>query len=725
MVKQLIYRSNYTKLLRSSSLRLLFAEKVKGEEKDMNKKRGFTTLAIAMFLASFFLYMTIASPGPNPGEAGPYVDQLWYELITNPDAALTALLTHTVDQGGVPRPADLPTLKAAGFTITTTVRIGYTMFFENNFIDPLDDINFRKGINRLIDKDYIVENIYAPLMGECEYYLPPPSSFVNPDAPAPTFNPGSSPTETGTGTAASYLNEGGYTMGTTVNPNYDGTYPWSAPYLRINPDTEADLAPIEYTTRTSLESPLAYEMSLFMTEYLEKAGLQIDLVPKTWSEFIFILTNDDYYDYELLTGVGIVWGTKSPDILYDFLQSEQVPLWNVWNYADEEMDYWASILKGTLSLTEFEAAAKKMQELAVRDEPYLPLLLWNQFTASTGPYGDEPGMDALVNHRGIGTINNFWSPLFSRREAPRKPIIKRIMGAEMTTHNPLMANTVPDWRIMTPCIGGTFATIPYVTGEDYYWFGHREPPVQAEWVGPDGTEGTADDGMVTTFKIRDDIYWDDGTKVTTADWEFTMEMLSRQDNVRYRSYWQYYYNTTIIDAYTWKEFATERFIYRFENLDIGFLTPKHIWEPFIAGEDGILWTADDRHHSEWYGWEEDGPSPGGSKLLGIGPFIYPKDNWQPTSSYISANRDWWGGKICLGDVDLSRLTELPDLSLVLDAQGCMPGMPVWEKSDAQSKVEMLGPAADIVAPAQIVSGAEISTVIGHFGHEWGPGYTPE
>ncbi len=688
----------------------------------MNTKRGFTRAAFGSVLAILLLSLAVAAPGP--GQGGPYIDQLWYELIKTPDAQLTALLTHTVDQGGVPRPEDLPTLIDAGFTITTTVRIGYTMWFENNLVFPTSDMDFRKALHRLIDKDYIVGNIYAPLMGKCEYYLPPPSQFVNPDAAAPGFNPGSDPTETGTGTATAYLNEAGFTMHPTIaNPYYDPAFPWSAPRMRIDPRSGSVLDTILHTSRTTTESPLAYEMAVFMNSYFRKAGLPFDLLPKTWSEFINILTNEDLTDYTTLTGVGIVWGSTSPDILYDFLQSEQVPLWNVWNYVNAEMDEWAGILKGTLDIDEFKNAAYKMQELANRDEPYLPLLLWNQFAASTGPYGAEPGMDALVNHKGLGAINNFWSLLYSRREAPIQPLLRRYMGAEMTTHNPLMANTVPDWQIMTPVIGGTFVNNPY-TGDPWF-FGHTTPPVQAPWPGPDGIEGTDDDGMVTTFNIRNDIVWDDGTPMTSADWEFTMELLKRQNNVRYRSYWQYYDHTEIISPTQWKEYATERFVYRYESMDIGFLCPKHIWEPFIAGPDGVLWTADDVHHSTWRGWEEAGPSPGGTKLLGIGAFVYPMGCWQPTSSHIDANRNWWVGKVCLGDVDLNSLVELPDLSFVLDAQGATPGTPKWERPDSARKVEMLGPVADIAPPSQIVAGAEISVVIGHFGHTWGPGITPE
>ena len=66
--------------------------------------------------------------------------------------------------------------------------------------------------------------------------------------------------------------------------------------------------------------------------------------------------------------------------------------------------------------------------------------------------------------------------------------------------------------------------------------------------------------------------------------------------------------------------------------------------------------------------------------------------------------------MCPGDVDLSGLVELPDLSKVIDAFGSSPGMPTWD------------PACDIAAAAQIINLDDFNTVVTHFGHNWGPGY---
>lgn len=1184
----------------------------------MTTKKALPKLAISTLLAFFVLSIAIAQVGP--GEAGPYIDQLWYELITTPDAQLTALLTHMVDQCSIPRPADLPTLRAAGFTITRTTRIGYTVLAENNLVYPISDVNMRRAINRMIDKDYIVGNIYAPLMDKCSFWLPPSVMYINPDAQLPTYTPGASPSEVGTGSAASYLNEGGFTMGSTPNPYYTGDpwEPWQAPYLRIDPNTGAVLAPIDFITRPSSEAPLEYETTLFIVENLRRAGLQVYISPKTWSEIVGILINSILDDYTLLNGVGMLFPSQSPGFLYNLLQSEQIPLWNIWNYADEAMDYWAEILRTTNDKEEFRQAVYKMQDIATRDEPFLPMLLWNMYTASTGPYYGEPGVIALVNQKGIGVMNDFWSPLFSRKEAPMMPTLTRIMGAPITTLNPLTANTESDWRILTPVMGGTIVLNPYSL--NYWFFGHRESsypspiilnpnsdgthsawnvtawrpvgngffndwtgtyldwddwpthdgdasyvsinnssaiplilrpdgdgdytswtgdyemwqdttpdgnatfvsatahnlnetstlqdhttqtsaikkvsltivaaqfnetesvsvpdrddklrmmlyingegyngsiitptttysayttdwtvnpatasawtwtdidalqagvrseqlgpdmaelrvtqiyvtveprqcesstlrnptaisrsitkvrvgmvaranvtadeqvqpmlviggeeyagtsrdlttsyqlytddwtmnpatdspwtwsditsleagvksvqngdewtgeirvtqlytevyvddgddytfwnewpthegdttyvsatannmkqtstlnntlppspaqwaidrvtitiiarntdpfsderiapmiivdgkecygpqsipggayqeytyewsknpaypeisvswnfsavkdleagvrsvqngatwqgelrvtqlyititgkgtgPTQEPWVGPDGIQGTADDGMKTTVHLREDMVWQEATNtpVTAYDWWFCMEVLKAQNNAKYRSYWEPYYQTEIIDAYTFTEYATETFIDRFESLDIGFLAPKHIWEPFIQPtyeytppSSGIMPHITDwvNHHSAWQGWNwPSETSMGGSQLVGMGPFYYPIGAWQPTSCHIDANREWWGGKVCAGDVDLNGIVELTDLSLVLDAQGTYPGHPRWESPDSEHRVEMLGPAADIAAPAQQIIGAEISKIIIHFGHEWGPGEPAE
>jgi hypothetical protein len=831
-------------------------------------KLAFVTSMVLVLCMSF-----VAAYNPV-GSSGPYVDSLWQSIIISDDEYVTALVTHELDSGGIPRPEDIgpitdPVPMGAGFTKTVAKRIGQTFTFPNNRVwpfgipyiypEPEDNLAgykdpawlqwedeaeaFRKAVHRLINKDEIVAELYDPLMSKAEAWLPPGQiAWINPDAPFPDYDPT---------TAVALLDAAGFVQADGLdgrphkdNPYWDPDIPWSAEHIRIDPVSQNPLDEMTYTYETPfgsitwtgieyyaigpVESPLGFEMATMIADWLRTAGIPVNLVAGSWLGMVIRLVNDPLEDYMFMTGVGIVWGSTAPDILYDFTYSLNLPLWNFVYMNYTALDDLGEAMFLTLDVDEMKSIAFDIQTLLGQHEPYMPLLLWNVFGAFTGPWGDSQGYLGIVNALGFGARSTYeeYSKMLGRadRQASPEEIMIWGLGAYLDTLNPLMADTVADWTVLHTITDSLIELNPYnhkympwaadvgsmetaiydpVTGDwyfDYMRFNDRigYVPYSEKWVGPGRTHaggngvydapvtykdptdpdpwdiatynGTPveevteadlvnDDtlGMVTFWKLRDGPYWhdsdpgpdmkfgtaDDGTvyPVTTADLDFMMDILIKQNNVRYFSAWWYVHDYVPLDAQRFRVYEERRWVFAFEAHGVGLLGPKHLWEPFIAGPDGELWTDDDRHHSEYNMWEIDymdcpiHPGYRLSELIGFGPYHYHISGppgvgpgWEVgVSTHVEANYAYFGtmagpfwpeyadwpvnyqpSRINGGDVDLNQVVDEQDQSFITDAFGSTPWVGPWD------------PKADISYAAQIIDLDDVFMRVDNSGYNWGP-----
>jgi len=432
--------------------------------------------------------MALVTALPGTGVPGPYPDEHIRRVIIDDDARLTALLTHQVDADGVPRPVDIPALMDAGFTIPNEPRIGYGMAMLNNRLYPFDDIAIRKASIRLIDREMIVETLYTVYVGDppvpiklldvAPYWLPPgQAGWIDYNFPTPTYDP----TE-----ADAILLAAGY-----LDTDDDDILNTGTP---ANPGSGPNMEPFEYTTIAPEESPLAFEMSVMICDELNAHGIPAVLNPLTFNGMVIILIFPPLDDWQMMTGIGIVWGLHET-IVYDFFESTQEPLWNCWGVIDpvlastdaevmswvtagkhtpatdeSRLDWWCHELKLTLDPDWVTFVTKKIQTFADMFEPYLPMTLWMTYTAFTGAYDTSPGTIGIVNHAGYGALANYnqWAALFTRREgssveSPRMWTLPQYIN----TLNPLMADTVYDWDILAPVTGGDMDLTPYY--QEYVW----------------------------------------------------------------------------------------------------------------------------------------------------------------------------------------------------------------------------------------------------------------
>jgi len=539
--------------------------------------------------APLFVY-SLPPPSHLDAKRGAYVDQECYTLMKSPVAQKVALLRHDIDVSGIPLPEDMRDIMDAGFTITKMPQIGWAdLTFPNNrvwpfgipyiYIDPNDPQSgykdpawlewedeaesFRKALHRLIDVDQIVSDFYTQpctgveLKSKAERWLPPGMETWTamgqepwiPDVSTPPFDPCA---------AAALLDAAGFVQGSTPNPYYDPDFSCSAEYMRIDPKTGEDLD-FEYYAIGPVDSPLGFKTAELISKWFKRAGVGHHLVAGTWRGMVIRLVNPDLHDYEFMTGMGMYWGTRTPDILRDFTYSRNLPLWNFVYYNNSDVDYWGDEMMRTLNLTRGKECAVRIQEILRDEEPYMPLLLTNNFAAITGPWAGGAGGIRIVNMAGQGiglphsncgllipngqiqTIN-IWNKqrMWAGRTLPSgEKINKGVYSCEIFSLNPLEADCEVDW---TTCLGkvmgGFWGFTPFL--RDYVYLGVLDEHKVDLWIGPGSSEyvegngvydapfnGTHYDGipiadvttsnlvgddvlgMETTWRLRDDLYWHD------------------------------------------------------------------------------------------------------------------------------------------------------------------------------------------------------------------------
>ena len=148
-------------------------------------------------------------------------------------------------------------------------------------------------------------------------------------------------------------------------------------------------------------------------------------------------------------------------------------------------------------------------------------------------------------------------------------------------------------------------------------------PVLVKEVPSAENGGLSADGKTITIKLRDDITWSDGEKITADDFVFTYDMIMSEKNVplsRY-PYEDYVTSVTAQDSTTVVVTFSEPYAAWLTRL-FSYLLPKHILQP-VFDKDGTLDNA---------AWNRN-------PTVGVGPFVL--SEWE-TGSHLAfkANPNW-------------------------------------------------------------------------------------
>jgi peptide/nickel transport system substrate-binding protein len=663
-------------------------------------------------------------------ERGSWCDQMWF-YEADDSSRISWLLNHAADvvgessprnyptikrmTDGIPNPGDIQRLVDAGFTVQACgPKGGFDMYFYaiNCREAPLNDPNFRIALAYCIDKDVIVPSLFGPLAMPLYNFLPPAQEFwYNPfgEATFPRFN---------LQAAIDTLMAGGYTP--VLIDSKRAPVPGNIDHWHM-PGGTADVRDLEQAV--PVESFLGMPMSEWIELDLQSVGIPVRHTPLP---FNFILNSQwlGGAPWDLTIGLGFSL-TQNP-FLYEMFDGASIPFWNIWGLNDPAVNMWTTALRESLDPAIAQANAFAAQVALRSAMPVVPIMVSNEWTACPGPYDGEPGFLGWVNMKAHGGYN-LWSTLYSRREEVDGSIVQdsRWLTAHWPTElNPLLSCTPYDWLVLSLVYSTLLYKNPY-THELMPWCVTDMPTVQP-W----------DTGTYMSWTLRDDMTWHDGTPVTAYDVEFCLDLLVRQNNQRYRAIQTLIHDVNVVDTYTFEVYLTGSYPWAMKDIsDVALLTPYHVWKPYIAGPDQILWTPDDRDHRYWTGydvidaWGYSAPeinTPKGTiqltHLQGNGPFIYPYGGWTPGVSmklirWYDASTEpgtgWHYTRILRGDNNLDGLVDMIDLWAPLYAYGTQPCMPRWHFDNAGLKADQANPAA-------LIDGRDVQKVYDDWGLYWWP-----
>ena len=674
-------------------------------------------------------------------KTGSWSHELWRIIECSAEAQMVKLLNHYVDAvgepsptegptvkmvgDGIPRPEDIATLEAAGYTTAKTSGFSMGFYAINNRVPPLNDQVFRTALAYCVDKETMYDELYGSLVTPIYNWAPPAQAFwCNPDIDLnfPRFN---------LQIAIDILIGGGY-WPVLIDPG-SGAVPGNIDHWNM-PGTTTPIRDLEQAV--PVESTLGTRVSEWLEGDMQSIGLPVCHTSKPFNNIVYEeWLAPPYLGWDLTVGMELTFGVDP--VLSEMYHVDAIPAFNIWGLDDATVNAELEAYRETLDWDVAQAHAFAAEERLLELMPMIPMIASNKWSACAGSH-DGAGVLGWANMLGYGGYN-IWSALYSRREYGYPvggEFANWLLGQDANILNPLTSDTAYEWALMEGVYQSLYITHPYTHQllpwcvTDYpviqKWTGTEREVSPGVWVSdpsPIGSPGAVI-GEYMRWTLRDDMTWHDGTPVTSADVEFCLDLLVNQNNERYDAIQRVIHDVEIISEYVVDVYMTARYLWADNDIShIALLAPRHIWKPYIAGPDGDLWTGDDRDHRFWKGylWTDaygySAPvivTVSGSvqltHLQGNGPFVYPDGGWVPDTSMRLIR--WRIGSwheyayILRGDNNFDGYVDVLDLWAPAYAFGSQPGMPRWLHR------------ADMANPAGLIDGRDIAVVYDEWGLHW-------
>jgi len=502
------------------------------------------TLTLALLSPALIIPMRVNAPtqyGPRSQE----LQIIYYTDETQLYAALTAgeieintwdLTTAQANDAKTRPEVMLAKVERLGMR-SHSINNNLTIATYSGVLSHMSDVNFRKAIAHLIDKDYYVDVINDGAAIRTDTHVASPAkdwwnwTLVNGVHPNGTvFTNYPYPFNT---LQANYeLNQTGYVYGADDNPYYDPLTPGSARKWRVYPaghpqKANQKLDGLVFYSRS--DDTIRLLAGNHFRDYLLKSGIPVD-----YRAVSFAVANENVMlarNYHIYTG-GWSLG-RYPLALYSWFHSV---FWysggpnyhaSVANgYTD--VDYWGDQFNTAPNLTYAIYSAQRIQSLVI--EKYaIAFSLWN----TIGWYGYR-NLQGIVNYFAVGPENGYTYLNSYRLDDATKPIRVGIKGFPNQL-NQMYSRWVWETSTFAPYMASFMSANPFEIFRDQPW-------LAKDWI--DGTWVDTEDGDKIKSKIT---YW----FRNTAEWiePITGTPLATVDANFYPFSLWYYYQTP--DAWIW------------------------------------------------------------------------------------------------------------------------------------------------------------------------------
>jgi peptide/nickel transport system substrate-binding protein len=571
-------------------------------------------LVVAIAIITVFLMPTLAfAYSGNPADYqtyeqwGPRVNEFLMKFYSSADVEFQALALGDIDIVEWPLTktyynqfiAD-PNIAVVGAGAEYGM---YIMDFNNNETlpdgthNPLSDPAFRHALWHLIDREYIASDIFEGM--STALYSP-----VAPAAGSAWINPAVVNAHPFSITDANNLLEAaGYTIDSGTGK-------------RIDPATGQVI-----TLKVYGRSDHAYraQTATWFSQRLDDVHVGYTLILKTSSGCsLDVMTNKDFSTY---TG-GWSLGIDVPDSIYALFHSSMY--WhpgkppNYGHYSDPiadaliEQAWYAGSLPEAISPT-LQWQARYIDPAWVPAPTLVANIIYMAHRKNYGTYSGEEAYAGLPFKdifnspgRGIGSYSNFYTFMnvypqdgALNNMAPGNYKIRwgwKVAAADKL--NPVYGSWVWDWAVMNWIYDTLMGINPQITTEDRPWMAYQYN--LGTWDNPDNPAFPK--STFVTFKLRDDIYWQDGVHMTLEDfrWMVGREPGDLIPTVEARGIeypWWYssiadIHHVEVIDDWTIKIYYNIRSYLALHWLGGLPLIPKHIWKPLFDTGDPTIHLAD-------------------------------------------------------------------------------------------------------------------------------------
>ncbi|MHA1882002.1 MAG: ABC transporter substrate-binding protein [Candidatus Thorarchaeota archaeon] len=542
--------------------------------------RTITKRIVALSLAAMFMFMAISpifaqaqTTVPGAYKNGPYVDKIVFDVITQDDQQVLALVDNEIDVIDQQiDPTFLETLlEAEDIEVVNTLRNGYGYVSINCAKYPLNITAFRRAVAFATDKEAISDSAWDGLSEPQDSCVPKTNPFTIEGQLPYTYY------EANVERGIELLDEAGF-----LDTNADG--------IREAPDGSA----FDILVECAQSSNIAIEVGQFVADAMVSLGIDARSEPTDFYEYL----NRLYYhgDYDMVF-LGTTYTTFDVDWLAYNYWSEYIdePFQNACNFANASYDAWRDQLLTSTDYDEVYEAAVEMQKIWTYEVPELICYENIQLTA----YRTDT-FEGFVEDN-IDGIPSWWTNykvhLKDDAGGPFGGTLRWCNSQDIDTFN-FMASTSGYSQNINQMMWDTLLATDH-EGNDIPWLAE-------DWSSATHADDSAVPEGYTRFQFDmiQNATWTDGTPLTGEDVAFTLNFMRDAPGNPYgpdlqqmtAAYAPTTYSVVI-------EFNTESY-WHLHTVAYKPVLPKHVFE-IIGAESWNLWN----------------PNPPTTPMVTSGPFM--------------------------------------------------------------------------------------------------------
>lgn len=424
---------------------------------------------------------------------GPHIEELYMVIIRDPDAQVLALEKGDIDiLGDITRPVDVEKLSRNENIDLSLAQAFHGFFLGFNLRKaPWTMQELRQAAWQAIPREEIVRGLFQGYAAPLASFLPPASPYYEGNILVYPHDMAG---------AKAWLSEKGWT--------------WTEDNVLIPPGGTSPLGKMKLLSPTAQVAPTTAELSSRMASALRELGIPLEVEPM---DFATMLSRIDEHDFDAYV---LAWSmTRDPDSLYAFYHSSMdiEGGYNLPGIHDRELDRVLEDLKWAKDEKSALKAASEAQVMLSEKIPVIPVYSRYSIGAVSRKW------KGIVKSP-VTTGDNLWSLLNMEPVEGGALPLYWCLSDEPRSLNPFGTSSAYDWQVLGLIYDAMIAIDPF-TLEDIPWLA---TDWKMETIEKDGDRQT-----LLTFRLRKDIYWQDGEPLTPEDVKFTIEYLREKAIPRY------------------------------------------------------------------------------------------------------------------------------------------------------------------------------------------------